>query len=122
LGIVFDKRVQENVQKSVQNKAQESVQERNSKKMADVRYEISSHAMERYIERYPEENTVNIRDFILKKVKEGNVVLDEDKHRYIRNGDLFFPCIKWEERGKNVYNVKSFLTWEMVSHKFQTTR
>lgn len=56
------------------------------------------------------------KKIILNEVKNGTVLIDVEQHRYIKSGDLFFPCIKLD---KTHYKIKSVLPWEMVEHRLQ---
>lgn len=47
--------------------------------------------------------------------KEGEVVIDTQTHRYIRNGDFFFPCAKEPD----AYHIKTTMLWDMVKHRLQ---
>lgn len=51
---------------------------------------------------------------IIKAVKQGEQVVSLNNHIYIRNGHLFFPCVKLS---RNEYLIKSILTWEMVKEQ-----
>jgi hypothetical protein len=71
------------------------------------------------MERKPELQVEDINAYIKNLAETGVIVLDVKEHRYIRNDDLFIPCIRWEEKGKNVFRVKSILTWDMVEDRVQ---
>lgn len=71
----------------------------------------------RFIERVFPCSKKNAKEIILNEVKNGTVLIDVDKHRYIRSENLFFPCIKIDDFH---YKVKSVLTWEMVEYRLQS--
>lgn len=77
---------------------------------------ISDHAIQRWCsERVnPECERQDARQGIEKNVKTGSTFLTVNNHRYIRNGDLFFPCAKILP---NIYVVKTVLQWNMVERR-----
>lgn len=54
-----------------------------------------------------------------KLAKEGELLIEVDNYRYIKNGELYLPCIQYTGRPKNYFRVKSVLTWDMVDYRFQ---
>lgn len=80
------------------------------------KYIISAHAKKRLIER------ANIlgkdaKDKCLELILAGELLLETDVFRYIRNGNLFFPC---KNEGDNTYTVTTVLLYdEMVENRFQ---
>lgn len=70
-------------------------------------------------ERVPDITREQAKLTIEEKVTNGEVMLDIDEHRYIRNGELFFPCTKWKRPDEQEYLVKSVLTWDMVDYRIQ---
>lgn len=80
-----------------------------------IDYVSGPHAIKRVKQRLNIEQ--DIADyFIREKALQGKILLDIKNHRYIKNGELFFPCVKIKN---NLYKVKSVLTWDMVSERFQ---
>lgn len=81
-----------------------------------INYSVSEHSIERYIDRVysccPEE----AEELILDKVNKGKILLDIGNHRYVRYENLFFPCVRINQK---LYKVKSVLTWDMVEHRIQ---
>jgi hypothetical protein len=74
-------------------------------------YTISNHAKYRWTQRI--ESDISLCEDL---VASGDIILDFDQYRYIRNGELFFPCVKIE----GGYRVKTVLTWsDMVEPYFQ---
>lgn len=84
-----------------------------------VIYEASPHAIDRYCERFPNINRKQAKKQLIERMENGKILLDVNNHRYIRSDDLFIPCSKWIEKGDNVFNAKSVLTWDMVKHRIQ---
>lgn len=58
----------------------------------------------------------NAEKAILIEIKKGIVLIDVHEHRYIKSGNLFFPCVYC---GNSSYKIKSVLTWEMVDYRLQ---
>ena len=82
-----------------------------------VDYISSTHAEQRFIERVFSCSKEQAKEIILYAVRNGTVLIDVEQHRYIKSGDLFFPCIKTSESS---YKVKSVLPWDMVEHRLQS--
>lgn len=81
-------------------------------------YIISSHAKARLCERgncsfdKAEEECLNY-------IYNGVLVLETEKFRYYRNGNLFFPCKK-EDGYENIFTVTTVLEYDsMVESRFQ---
>lgn len=83
----------------------------------EVHYVASDHAIERWCERvvpgFPEYQARQAVEFT---ARSGVVLLETDGYRYIRNGDLFLPCVEFEP---NTYRIKTILTWDMVDGRLQ---
>ena len=71
-----------------------------------VKYVPTTHVKDRFTDRIGS-NKFNIQDL----VRRGQVILDTGSHRYIKSGNLRFPCIKDDEDG--CYVIKSVITPEM---------
>ena len=70
-----------------------------------VKYVSTTHVKDRFLDR------LGTQKFDIRKlVEQGQVILDTGTHRYIRNGDLRFPCIKDEDGS---YVIKSVIMPEM---------
>lgn len=87
-------------------------------------YQASGHSVDMWNERELEVDKNAHREQsakdLVNKVSEGTIVLDCGQHRYIRNGHLFFPCIKLKYAVGTVrYRVKTVMFWDMVSYRFQ---
>lgn len=80
-----------------------------------VRYEAGYHSCQRAAERLNISET-EAKEVIEQLVSTGKVLLDTRYHRYIKNGEMFFPCIK---RRDNSFIVKSVLLWDMVKDRVQ---
>lgn len=50
---------------------------------------------------------------ISKIVSQGVILLDYHQHRYIKNGNLRFPCIRMDKKGTR-YLIKSVITKGMM--------
>lgn len=87
--------------------------------LAYVQYVPSSHSLLRLSERKPEIEQYNQREFLTEAVTTGQILLETNEYRYIKKDDLFFPCIRWVERGNNVFRIKTVLKWEMVENRLQ---
>lgn len=79
-------------------------------------YIFSSHAQKRLFERGDQD--LKVASHRGKKlIRSGKLLLETKVFRYVRNGDLFFPC---KIVGKNVYLVTTVLNYdEMVKDRFQ---
>jgi hypothetical protein len=81
-------------------------------------YLSSSHAEEQLVARTgcsPE----NAQNEVVRLAYEGKLLIVVDDYRYIKNGDLFLPCIQYTGKPSNYYRVKSVLTWDMVDYRLQ---
>ena len=85
-------------------------------------YHAGSHARSRAVDRVPEINWDNVDEKIEELAEEGTIIAEvrenEKRYRYLRNGDLFLPCVA--DSGYS-FKVMSVMTWEMVKRNEQTT-
>lgn len=76
---------------------------------------VSSHAKTRMAQR----NKVPFdlaEEKCLDTIHTGKLLLETDLFRYIKNGNLFFPC----KKEGNIYTVTTVLLWDsMVEKRFQ---
>jgi len=87
--------------------------------LAPIQYYSSSHAELRVTQRTdcpPHRAAQMVRTL----AQEGNLLFEVGRHRYIRNGDLFLPCVIHRNSiNRNIYVVKSVLRWDMVQGRLQ---
>ena len=88
-------------------------------KDSTIQYYSSSHAELRLTQRTdcpPHQAAQMVRAL----AREGNLLFEVGRHRYIRNKDLFLPCVVHRHSiNRNIYVVKSVLTWDMVKDRLQ---
>jgi hypothetical protein len=79
-------------------------------------YVVSAHAKKRISERGNFD--INVANFKCKElINDGELMLETDDFRYIKNGNLFFPC---KNEGDNIYTITTVLIYdEMVRNRFQ---
>ena len=77
---------------------------------------ISDHAVQRWCSDRvsPLSDRVEALEGIKQNVSTGDTFLTVNNHRYIKNGELFFPCAKIMP---NIYVVKTVLKWNMVEQR-----
>jgi hypothetical protein len=82
----------------------------------DVAFVIQPHAIERWCsDRLGEERSpVGAKEEIVKTVRDGVVLMDLGTHRYIKNGNLVFPCKKSDK--PHIFAVLTVLTWDMFAN------
>jgi hypothetical protein len=87
----------------------------------EANFVVSRHAVYRWCsERVsPDSAKETAVDDITKRIKEGNTFLTINNHRYIKNGELLFPCAKLME---NTFIVKTVLQWKMVERRMITLK
>lgn len=82
-------------------------------------YLSSSHAEKRIVERancFPRFAKRHLKAL----VEQAELLGEFGNHRYLRYGNLFFPCtLHWKSHEQDVYVIKSVLRWDMVKHRFQ---
>lgn len=83
-----------------------------------IKYVSSFHAEERLVER-GSHNWNEARAKVIALAETGQLIVEVDDYRYIKNGDYYLPCVQHEHFGSNTYCVKSVLTWDMVDYRFQ---
>lgn len=66
-------------------------------------YRATHHAQDRSLERVVWMN----REEIEALCRNGQVILETEKHRYVKSGNLRFPCIRTED---GAYVIKSVIT------------
>lgn len=71
-----------------------------------AKYIMTEHLKDQFTLRVGPKEVEKIQDIL----KRGKVILETDAHRYIKSGDLRFPCAK-EKDGS--YIVKSVITSNM---------
>lgn len=84
-----------------------------------IRYLSTIHAEKRAIERtgcHPKEAQIVVREL----ADNGRLILEIGRHRYLKCGEFFLPCILHRQfTNHNIYVVKSVLKWDMVKHRLQ---
>jgi hypothetical protein len=81
-------------------------------------YIISSHAKRRIIQR-GNSNFENAEKDCTELITNGQLLLETEVFRYVKNGNLFFPCKK-EDDLENTYMVTTVLLFDrMVQNRFQ---
>lgn len=86
----------------------------------EIVYIASSHSIDQLIDRTDIKLSPKMaKSKIESLAREGELVIEVDDYRYIKNGDLYLPCIQYTGMPSHVYRVKSVLTWDMVQHRFQ---
>lgn len=78
-------------------------------------FTINPHAVKRMYQR----NKVpfsQAEEKCYESIHNGKLLLETDKYRYIKNGNLFLPC----KKDGNTYELKTILLWDtMVEKRFQ---
>jgi hypothetical protein len=83
-----------------------------------IKYVSSFHAEERLIER-GNCTWEEARAKVINLAENGELILEVDDYRYMKNEDYYLPCIQDRYLGANTYRVKSVLTWDMVDYRLQ---
>lgn len=81
-----------------------------------TQYWSTKHALKRLYQRSEYKNRQKGSITLIQLAKKGDILLDVGKHRYIRTGEYFLPCLKVDH---GIYLVKSVLTWDMVKDRMQ---
>lgn len=83
-----------------------------------IQYVSSLHAEERLVER-GNHTWEEARRTIVNLANSGELLVEVEDHRYLKSGEFYLPCVRHRHLGKNVYVVKSVLTWDMVDYRMQ---
>jgi hypothetical protein len=78
----------------------------------EVTYVIGQHAVERLIERLPGTSPQHARNLLENMSKNGTVIIDVGKYRYIRYKDFLLVCAL---RQTKTYKIVSVITWDMLN-------
>lgn len=81
-------------------------------------YIASSHAEQQMVARTKCQRK-EAKEKIERLAREGELLIEVDDYRYIKNGDLYLPCVQFSGLPSNYYRVKSVLTWDMVDYRMQ---
>lgn len=85
--------------------------------LSDCRYYVPDHACERWLQRVDFWTPVlELTKIIVNTVKSGKVIFEKGRHRYVMNGDLFFPL---EKSGTRYVINTVFPVTESVEEKVQ---
>lgn len=82
---------------------------------AQATYSIGNHPVRRYRQRVIGEHVdicyADVQQLVQADIDKGYVFLEQGRHRYIRSGNLFIPCIRF---AADQYVVKSILLWDSM--------
>jgi len=81
-------------------------------------YIASHHAQEQMVSRTKCQWN-EAKEKIERLANEGELLIEVDDYRYIKNGDLYLPCVQFTGKPSNYFRVKSVLTWDMVDYRIQ---
>lgn len=84
----------------------------------EIVYFSSYHAEEQLVSRSGCSPDV-AKGEVIKLAQEGELLIEVNDYRYIKNGDFFLPCVHYAGKPRNYYRVKSVLTWDMVDYRLQ---